>query len=69
MADYVTTSNDGEFAFFSCNRGYNIKGSDILQCINGEWNMQPPTCQEIPRSCRSECNFYVATDVTLYTCS
>ena len=53
----LTTSDDGEFAFFSCKRGYNIRGSNVLQCINGEWNMQPPTCHEIPESCHRECNF------------
>ena len=53
----LTTSNDGEFAFFSCNRGFNIRGSDVLQCINGEWNSPIPSCQLIPRLCRRHCGF------------
>ena len=51
----LTTSNDGEFAFFSCCRGFTIRGSDVLQCINGKWNRPPPSCQSIPWFCRWKC--------------
>ena len=53
----ITTSSDGEFAFFSCRRGFIIRGSDVLQCINGEWNASPPSCREISKFCRRKCNF------------
>ena len=53
----LTTSNDGEFAFFSCYRGFDIRGSDVLQCINGKWNRPPPYCRLIPFFCRKRCGF------------
>ena len=53
----LTTSKDGEFAFFSCKRGYTMKGSDVLQCVNGKWNKSPPSCEAISKFCRRRCNF------------
>ena len=52
---YVTVTNDGKFAFFSCRRGFNIRGSYVIQCMNGKWNYYPPICTPIPKVCRWQC--------------
>ena len=35
-------------AYYSCNIGYKIIGTNVLQCVEeGLWNNTPPTCQGI----------------------
>ena len=53
----ITITEDGQLALFSCNRGYTMRGSSVLKCINGKWNSSPPSCKAISRFCRRRCNF------------
>ena len=53
----ITIAEDGQLAFFSCNRGFTMRGSSVLKCSNGKWDSSPPTCNSISRFCRQRCNF------------
>ena len=35
----------GALVSFSCNDGFQMKGSRILKCIDGKWNGSAPTCK------------------------
>ena len=53
----VMMTEDKMLAYFSCNRGYTMRGSPVTKCINGEWNYSPPTCHAISNFCRRKCEF------------
>ena len=53
----ITITDDRKLAFFSCNRGFTLRGSNIVKCINGKWDSSPPTCHSISRFCRRKCDF------------
>ncbi|RWS04130.1 P-selectin-like protein [Dinothrombium tinctorium] len=44
----------GSRCTFSCNPGFNLRGSGVLICLlSGQWNNNPPTCAAVPTTtCR-----------------
>ena len=48
LSDGKIQNNDikhGALVSFSCNDGFQMKGSRILKCIDGKWNGSAPTCK------------------------
>lgn len=44
---YGSVSYTRNFAIFTCNAGYLLKGKDSSACKNGKWKPDPPTCEPI----------------------
>ena len=53
----IMMTEDKQLAYFSCNRGYTMRGSTVTKCKNGKWNYSPPTCHAISKFCRRKCEF------------
>jgi len=43
-------TNHGAVVSFSCNKGFQLKGSKEITCIDGKWNANSPTCKGLSHS-------------------
>ncbi|KAJ6665884.1 hypothetical protein lerEdw1_001356 [Lerista edwardsae] len=54
--DFVHCSEAGKSVVtYSCHPGYKLQGEDQLYCSKGEWNSEPPVCQDI-NECENKSN-------------
>lgn len=44
------TTEEGDFASYTCETGYILQGQNARQCVSGSWTNNEPTCQIIGES-------------------